>query len=337
MTIQKTLHWCFLGAFLTILVATGSDCPPSGLPTPNGGDGDGGEPLATLETFATNTGGGSGIALRPSDGALYMVNSTGLFGPITDGTDVSTLTPIGATNMADAAIFTTPQDALALGITNAGEFWIGTQSMATLAVVPAGGGDAAPFGGLSDNTPNIFPETFALVPAGFNGAQMFAGNLLVGAETTYSRLDAIDVEGEQCVTAVDNPDTTTNRLAHHLTFGLDGVLYGSRGLPGLTYFGIQTIATDARPTALSGTLGVSADTFVARSNGDLVMRGSYQESATQTTTGIILYTAATQQVEVGLEMPAANISESDEMVITTDGTILLSLPNRNEIVRVVVD
>jgi hypothetical protein len=106
-----------------------------------------------------------------------------------------------------------------------------------LAVVPAAGGDAEPFTGLLEGgveASNIKPETFAVIPSGFEGAQMSPGDLLVGQETTFSRLAAVDVDGDRTVIAVENPSISAdpeeglNREAHHLTFGADGVLYSAK-------------------------------------------------------------------------------------------------------------
>ena len=305
-------------------------------PTPSGG----GEPAAQadLSVYATNTDGASGIALRPSDGALFAVNSTGLFGPIEEGDDFSTLSPIGATNLADADLFDQETSALVLAITNSGEFWIGSPCCQTLAVVPPDGGAAVPsevlLGGV--DTSNIKPETMALVPEGFQGPQIQPGNLLVGQETTFSRLGAIDVDAEEpTVIGVENPGEI-NRHAHHLTFGLDGTLYSSRGVAGLTIMGLQTIDTDGLPTELAGSLGVAADSFVGLVNGDLVIRGTWQTGATESTRGVLYYSAADQEISVGLALPTGDMSEDDEMVITPDGSaIFLCLPSRNEILRVV--
>ncbi len=297
-----------------------------------------------LDVFATNTGGATGIALRPSDGALFAVNADGLFGPIEQGADVGMMTPFGATNLATPQLFMQETSSLVLSITDDGEFWIGSQCCFTLAVVPAEGGDAEPFLSLGTGVgpSNIKPETMAIVPDGFAGAQMMPGNLLVGQETTFSRLSAIDVAGERGVVNVDNPlladgDNTNdlNRNAHHLAFGLDGNLYSSRGTSGLTISGLQRIAPDGTPSILPGTLGVSANTFVGLANGDLLLRGSLQTGPTTQRRGIVLYNAADEVAAVVLEIAGAQLSEDDEMLITPDGnTIYLSLPNRNEIVTV---
>lgn len=312
----------------------------------NGNDNDNGAPSVSyeLDVFATNTGGATGIALRPSDGALFAVNADGLFGPIEQGEDVSMLTPFGATNLGTPQLFMQETSSLVLAITDDGEFWIGSQCCFTLAVVPAEGGDAAPFLSLGTGVDpsNIKAETMVLVPDGFAGNQLMPGNLLVGQETTFSRLAAIDVAGERGVVNVDNPlladgdDTNDlNRNAHHLAFGLDGNLYSSRGTSGLTISGLQRIAADGTPSALPGSLGVSADTFVGLANGDLLLRGNLQTGPTSQRRGIVYYNAADEVADVVLEITGADLSEDDEMLIAPDGnTIYLSLPNRNEIVTV---
>jgi hypothetical protein len=305
-----------------------------------------GEPeSATLEVFATNTNRGSGLAIRSSDGALFMVNGGGLFGPIEDGADVSTMTAIGATNLANDDLFDQRQDSLVLGITSNGEFWIGSQCCSTMAVVAPEGGDAVPYEGLLDgfNPVNVKPETIALVPDGFDGAQMMPGNLLVGEETTFSRLGAIDVAGDRAAIRVDNPlldDPNLddlNREAHHLAFGPDGALYSSRGTSSSTIAGIQQIAIDGIPTPLPGTFRLSADSFVVTTDGDIVIRGSFRrDQNSELLTGILIWSAATQEISVGMTLPISELSETDELVRGPDGTIYLSLPQRNEIVRVVI-
>ena len=107
---------------------------------------------------------------------------------------------------------------------------------------------------------------------------------------------------------------------------------------GWTTSAAAQIATDGTPTELEWSLGVSADSFIGLANGDLVMVGNLQESGATSTSGILLYSAADDRVTVGVEIPSADRNEDDEMVITADGsTIFLTLPNRNQIVRVIVD
>src|SRR5205823_2905513 len=77
-----------------------------------------------LADFVTNTAGASGLAVRPSDGALFTVNDNGIFGPLKAGDNLALLTPLGATNLADAGIFGSKPEGLSLAITNSGEFWI---------------------------------------------------------------------------------------------------------------------------------------------------------------------------------------------------------------------
>lgn len=300
----------------------------------------GNQPRVQLDAFATNTNHASGLALRPSDGALFTVNVDGLFGPLTAGVDVATLTSLGATNLGAEDIFDIAQEDLVLAITDAGEFWIGATCCATLAIVAAEGGDAVPFTALLEGVDpsNIKPETFALVPAGFDGDQIDPGNLLVGQETTFSRLSAIDVAGDRAVVNVDNPtlgtDQARNREAHHLAFGPDGTLYSSRGTTSALLAGVQTIAADGTPTDLPGTTGIAAHSFVVTDAGDLIIRGTQRLSGTSSRQGIFIWSAATQTIDLGLEMTSSDVSESDEMVRAADGTIFLSLPNRDEIVTV---
>jgi hypothetical protein len=301
----------------------------------NDNDGGGGPDLFELTVYASNTGELTGLALRPADGALFGVNANGLFGPIEAGGDLSMMTPFGATNLADADLFDAPPSSLSLAITNGGEFWIGSPCCTTLAVVPPEGGDAEPFLGLFD-VQDSKPEVIVRVPDGFTGDQIFPGQLLLGHETTFSRLFGVDVEGDRAVIAVDNPDAASrNRHAHHLTFGLDGVFYSSRTSTALTQAGFQTIAVDGRPTDLPGTLGIAGDAFVALANGDLVIRGTHQITATSSERGILLYDAEADEATLGLAISAEELSDADDMVVTPDGSmILLSLPNRNEIVEV---
>ena len=300
----------------------------------NGNDGQT-APRVSFQTFATNTGGASGMALHPGTGELFAVSADGLFGPISEGDDLSTMDPIGATNLADDNLFDAPPTTLALAITNDGEFWIATQQ-GTVAVVPPGGGDAAPFLGLINE--EIQPEVIVLVPDGFEGPQITPGQLLFGHETTFDRLIQVDVAGDRSVLSIDNPSSLL-RQAHHLTFGLDGAFYSSKGVTALTQPGFQTIATDGTPTAIDATVGIAGDTFVVLANGDFVIRGSWQTSATAPTIiGILLFDAAEGEISLGVSIPNEETSESDEMVISSDGSmILLSRPAVNEIVRIAID
>lgn len=297
--------------------------------------------LVRLDLFATNTNGASGMALDPSNGDLYVVNEDGLFGPLEDGADLSTMTPIGATNLDEAPFEEFILGSLVLAITNSGEFWIGSSGSGILAVVPPGGGPAVAFEGQSmDNTAQaIFPETLAIVPAGFQGPQIMPGDLLVGQDTTFDLLNVIVVGGDGSVLAVDNPtdpDNPQQREAHHLAFGLDGMLYSSRATTSLTREGIQTIAANGLPAPLPGTMGVKADSFVGLANGDLIIRGARGLTGAISENGILVYSAADGDIVLGLDLPVSEISEDDEMVITADGgTIFLSLPRRNQIVRAV--
>ncbi len=101
MTPRYTRSVALLLAPLAVLMGCDGVAVPSGgslFPT-GGNENDAPEPDAIeLEVVATNTGGAGGIALRP-DGALFMVNADGLFGPIDptgDVVDVSTLEAFGA-------------------------------------------------------------------------------------------------------------------------------------------------------------------------------------------------------------------------------------------------
>lgn len=316
----------------------------------NDNDNDNGEPAgptASLTVIANNTNGAGGLAFA-TNGDLYMVNQDGLFGPIDQDSanwpvDISTMQPIGATNLADADLFDVITTSHVLAITNSGEFWIGSRCCTTLAIVPPEGGDAEAFldqlsGGV---TTGIKPESMVIVPDGFDGPEIDPGNLLLGQDTTFSRLSAIDVEGDRAVVQVtnpiaDDPDNPVNRDAHHLTFSTDGTLYSSDDIAALTAAGFQTIAEDGTPTDIAGTEGIAATTFVVLDNGDLLMRGTWQENATaDTVSGVLLWSAADQTLSVALQLPFSEVSGDDEMIATPDrSTIYLSLPARNEIVRV---
>ncbi len=337
---------------LTLTLTFG--CDPGTLPDPcalgipgacNDNDNDNGTidvDNVELSEFATNTNRATAIALRPSDGALFLINPDGLFGPIVSGDDVSTLTPFGATNLADPELFDTAQNSFVLAITSAGEFWIGSPCCRLMGVVPADGGDAVPFTGLLDgvagDSVNVQPETLAIVPTGFDGAQMHPGNILVGADTTFSRMGAIDVDARTAM-PVDNPldppgeVDDTNREGHHMHFGFDGTLYASRALLSGDFAGIQTIATDGTPTDLPGTASVAADTFVALESGDLLLNGSYRGSDNVVKYGIFFWAADSEAIVAGAEIPVGDRAEDDEMIIAPDGTVYMSQPELNRIVR----
>jgi len=301
----------------------------------NGGDGGGDIANVELTVVAGNTGGASGMAFNPVDGGLYVVNEDGLFGPVADGADVSTMAPIGATNLEATDFFAESASSLVLAITNDGEFWIGSPCCGTLAVVPPEGGDAQQFLGLIQGNPpaNIFPETMVIAPANVNLPGVSAGDLLVSAETSFSKLAAIDVAGDRAVTQVDNP-SLTNRQGHHIAFGPDGTLYNSRGGAGATILGIQRVAADGSPSGLAGTLNLAAESFVVLDNGDLVLRGSFAAAGSPTVVGVLLYSAADESVTPGVAIPGDRVSEDDEMLIAPDGRILMSVPAGNEIVVV---
>ena len=341
-----TFRCCMLG-FAALVLAIPAGCA---IPVPDGSDNtntngnantndnDNGTAADPVELFvyASNTGGATGLSLRPSDGAVFAVNVDGLFGPIEDGDDLSTMTAFGATNLAAESLFDMPTASLSLAITESGEFWIGSPCCSTIAVVPPEGGDAEAFLDLLAGS-EIKPEVIVRVPEGFEADQMFPGQLLFGQETSFSRLVGVDAEGDRAVLDIDNP-SETNRNAHYLAFGLDGVLYSSKGASGLTQAGFQTIGVDGSPAEVPGTLGAAADTFVALANGDFVIRGTLQSTATSSQRGVLLYDAAVEEVTLGIAIPTEEVDENDDMVITPDGTtILLSLPKRNEIVLVTVN
>lgn len=297
-----------------------------------------------LEVIATNTGGATGIALRPADGALFLVNADGLFGPIDPGDDVSAMEPIGATNLDDADLFDIETGSLVLAISNSGEFWIGSTCCATLAVVGPEGGDAEPFTALLEGVDpsNIKPETMVIIPEGFEGPQMRPGNLLVGQETSFSRLTAIDVDGDLSVVNVDNPaiiadpEEGLNREAHHLTLGSGGVLYGARGSALVSERAVQTIDEEGNPVGVPGTEALSTASFIVLADGDLIVRGIYDPEGDERLEGILIWSGADEEVLPGLDLPATETSADDEMILAPDGeTIYLALPNRNEIVRVI--
>lgn len=318
----------------------------------DGDDDDGAPPTpdpVSLTVVAENTAGASGLALRPSDGALFTVNAEGILGPIDQDpdnwpVDASMLTPIGAANLSAPNLFMTETSALVMAITNGGEFWIGTGGgNFTLAVVPPEGGDAVPFLGQSNQqtTTGISPETLVIVPEGFAGPQVAPGNLLIGAQTTFSRLNAIDVEGDRAVVSIDNPlhdppppQRAVNRDAHHLAFGPDATLYSSQEATSLLEPGFQAIAPDGTPALIPGTERIAGTTFVILDNGDILFRGSFQQTAAMSVTGIFIFSPADQSLTLGTMLPSADISGDDEMVMAPDGTIYLSLPRRNQIVRV---
>lgn len=301
------------------------------------GNGNGDETPSTIEIqdFATNTGGGGGLALRPSDGALFLVSAEGLYGPIEEGTDVSTLSPIGATNLADPDLFDLPPSQTVLAISDAGEFWVATPEAGTLGRVPVAGGNAEPFTGLlqGPDAANIFPHTLAFVPGGFDGPDIDPGDLLAGEDTTFSKLAAINVN-DLTVVNVNNPGEL-NRVAHHLAFGPDGVLYGSLASSSLDVAGIQTIDEDGLPTALPGTLGVSAHTFVVLDSGDLVVDGSFRNADDDLFNGLFFWSKDDEEIVAGLALATLDTSGDDEMVIAPDGTIYLSLPRLGKIVTVI--
>ncbi len=330
--------WC---SAILLALCLGSGCPGPNGPPDGGGPGDGGNAgqTETLQavTYVSNTGGASGIAIRPSDGALFAVNGTGLFGPLNDGDDLSLMAPFGAENLATPDLFDTGSDSLVLAITQSGEFWIGSSCCVKLAVVPAEGGDAQPFNGLLTSSSNIRPETMAIVPEGFVGDQIQPGQLLVGEETTFSRLAAIDVEGDRAVTRVDNPLLgTTNRNAHHLAFGPGPVLYSSRGVLANTIPGLQTIAADGTPDFVDGSERFGIHSFVVRNDGDLVVRARHNLAGGDELNGVLIFSPGDQTMTFGVGYTTTETSEDDELAISADGNdIYMALPNLNTIVRLV--
>jgi hypothetical protein len=295
-------------------------------------------PLLALSEFATNTDGASAIAVRPSDGAVFIVNADGLFGPITAGTNLAAMTPFGAANLGTLDLFDSQQPQLALAITNSGEFWIGSSADGTMAVVPPGGGDAEPFPGLieaptDDVTPlNIFPDTLVLVPANGGGTEFMPGDLLAGEATTFSRLAAIDPATDDVV-KVDNP-SATNRNAFHLAFDSNGDLFSSRDTTSLTTRGIQRIAADGTPTFIDNTEGLAAPAFVIEDSGDFIIRGALAESGGISFTGLFILDAGTGALLKALQIPASAASAADDMVLLPNGTILMTQPNLNRVVRI---
>ncbi|MFQ5462633.1 MAG: hypothetical protein ACE5E5_08410 [Phycisphaerae bacterium] len=340
---------CLLGVGVLVLF-TGCDTPNLNLDDLGnligdlGGGGTGGsitEPNdAAIEVYASNTGGASGMAIRPSDGEIFIVNPDGLFGPIARGADVSQMTPIGATNLADMGLFDQEQVAFVLAVTNDGEFWIASPFSSRLAVVSAQGGDAEPFTGLLEGVEpaNIKPEAIVLVPDGFSGPQIKPGNLLVGEDTTFSRLAVIDVATRFVIPKVDNAnEETINREAHDLTFGADGVLYSARQSASATLAGIQRIDTDGAPTPLEGTFRVAVNAFVGLADGDLLIDGTFRREGdlqSDVFNGLFFYDAAAATVSEALTLETTDSSERDEMVLAADGTIYLSQPALNRIVVV---
>lgn len=312
-----TRRW-FLGTLL-LIACLGSSCPQNGLP--NGGDQ---TEVLQPTVYATNTNGASGLAIRPSDGALFAVNADGLFGPIEQGDDLSTLTPIGATNLD--AIFGATTTSLALAITNDGEFWIGSFCCSRLAVVPPGGGDAVGFDGLIAT--NINPRALALVPAGFSGTNVDPGNLLAAEESSGASLGVIDV-------GTDTVAEIANRPAEHLAFGPGPVLYGSRGTASPIAAGLQTISAEGVASDLPGTLNLGARAFVVRSNDDIVFLGRFTSILGDDLNGVLLYSAADDSVQLGVAYSAADTADGGDMAISADrSTIFVAIAGRNEIVTV---
>lgn len=311
----------------------------------NGGDGgiDVEIPTIALRDFATNTqatqeDGATGIAVDPTSGEVFIVNSDGLFGPITEGTDVSTLEPFGATNLSDDLLFDGPRADYVLAITIDGEFWIASSGFNTVARVPAEGGDATAYTGLQDgpDASNVNPSTIALVPENFDGPDIDPGNLIFGEETSFSAMAVVNVT-DGTVFSAANPDMDLSRVGHHFAFGSDGTLYAGRQLSNELMSGIQTIATDGSPTELPGTLRTGLSSFVVLDNGDLVIRGSFrteEDNAAGGFRGLFFWSADDEVLQRGLELTNEDVSAADELVIMLDGTVLYAQSELNRVVIV---
>lgn len=309
-------------------------CPGCPEPVPPG-DGDGnGTALVSLKVFASNTNGAAGIAVRESDGGVFIVGDDGLFGPIESGDDVSQLTPIGATNLLSADIYDSDQSDYSLAIAGNGEFWIASSCCGTLGVVPAAGGDAEPFTGLIDGNPptNIFPDALVVVPSNANFSGFDAGDILAGEDTSFSRLAAID-PATRTVTSIANP-STTNRHANALAFDAAGNLFTARAGTALTSAGLQQIDSDGAPTAVDGTLGLAANDMVVLANGDILIRGTLALTGGSSFRGLLILDATSGELLEALEISASDASSSDDLVLLPDGTVLMTQPNLNRVVTV---
>ena len=74
---------------------------------------------------------------------------------------------------------------------------------------------------------------------------------------------------------------------------------------------------------------------VVRNNGDLILRARHDTTGGEQLNGVLVYSAADQTISLGIGLTTTETSADDELVISADGnTIYLSLPTRNEIVRV---
>ena len=176
------------------------------------------------------------------------------------------------------------------------------------------------------------------IVAEFRKAMESAGLRTSAQIVPDGELRRFHVEGDRSVLVIAAPEAPL-RQAHHLTFGLDGAFYSSKGVTSLTQPGFQTIAADGTPTGIDTTVGMAGDTFVVLANGDFVIRGNWQTSAAAPTIiGILLFDASEGEISLGIAIPNEETSESDELVISADGSmILLSRPAVNEIVRVAID
>ncbi len=319
--------------FMTALCAVSLGLCP-GCPEPvTPGDGDG-TALVSLEVFASNTNGAAGIAVRGSDGGVFIVGDDGLFGPLEAGDNVSMLNPIGATNLLSADLFDSDQSDYSLAIAGDGEFWIASSCCGTLGVVPPAGGDAEPFTGLIDGNPptNIFPDALVVVPNNANFSSFAAGDILAGEDTSFSRLAAID-PATRTVTSIANP-SATNRNANALAFDADGSLFTARAGTALTSAGLQQIGSNGAPTAVDGTLGLAANDMVVLANGDILIRGTLALTGGSSFRGLLILDAASGTLLEALEISAGDASASDDLVLLPDGTVLMTQPNLNRVVKI---
>jgi hypothetical protein len=165
---------------------------------------------------------------------------------------------------------------------------------------------------------------------------MMPGDLLVGENTSFSALSAIDVTADPTpiVTNVDNPlfdpaDPGANRRhAQHLTFDPNGNLYAGTGSALSDEPGIQMIEPDGTPVPIAGTEGVNTESFVVLDSGDFIIRGTFGTGSSRIN-GILL-SVEDEMLELAIDLPDNELSDDDEMILSADGnTIFLALPLRN--------
>ncbi len=108
-------------------------------------------------------------------------------------------------------------------------------------------------------------------------------------------------------------------------------LYGANKNPGSDDPGLQSVVPDGTPTALPGTLGVAADTFVVLDDGDLLIDGSFPQSGGGTFQGLFFWSAQDEAVTEGLAISTDDRSTHDELVMAPDGTIYFSQPELSRI------